>query len=215
MSKALEIERRFKVADSFLDLVNPSARLEITQTYIQDDNTGVTRIRSSRPIGEDGFTCGPTVYTQTTKVFVDKMTAEEEECEISHGLYCSLLRASIYEPIKKSRLIVYDEHNQKWEIDNFDDAVRYSVGFDHLIAEIELPDRDTTVILPPWIGAEITGDKRYSNVQMAMQCDFIRKLASVFLAAPDVIQQRWLERGLGKVNEYKHIDLNVRMFTTF
>ena len=32
-----------------------------------------------------------------------------------------------------------------------------------IIAEIELPSEKTSIDLPPWIGKEVTGDKRYYN----------------------------------------------------
>lgn len=45
-----------------------------------------------------------------------------------------------------------------WEVDVF--------GGDNaglVIAEVELDDEHRAVSLPPWIGAEVTGDHRYAN----------------------------------------------------
>jgi CYTH domain-containing protein len=45
-----------------------------------------------------------------------------------------------------------------WEVDVFEGD---NQGL--TIAEIELKSTDETFELPPWIGQEVTGDKRYYN----------------------------------------------------
>jgi CYTH domain-containing protein len=45
-----------------------------------------------------------------------------------------------------------------WEVDEFSGA---NTGL--IIAEVELDDAHQTVDLPAWIGAEVSGDPRYSN----------------------------------------------------
>ena len=50
----------------------------------------------------------------------------------------------------------------KWEIDVFEGAHPGLV-----IAEIELPNAQTSFVRPPWLGAEVTGEARYYNVNLA------------------------------------------------
>jgi len=45
-----------------------------------------------------------------------------------------------------------------WEIDEF---LGDNAGL--VLAEVELESPDQTIDLPPWIGAEVTGDHRYYN----------------------------------------------------
>lgn len=45
-----------------------------------------------------------------------------------------------------------------WEIDHFEGA---NAGL--VVAEIELSHEDQLFTVPPWIGDEVTGDKRYFN----------------------------------------------------
>lgn len=45
-----------------------------------------------------------------------------------------------------------------WEVDEF---AGDNAGL--VLAEVELPSEDATVVPPPWIGKEVTDDRRYSN----------------------------------------------------
>ena len=38
-----------------------------------------------------------------------------------------------------------------------------------VLAEVELPSMQTSVVIPDWCGQEITGDKRWSNAALALQ----------------------------------------------
>jgi adenylate cyclase len=52
-------------------------------------------------------------------------------------------------------------HGLTWEVDEF--------GGDNaglIIAEVELDDEDQDVILPDWVGKEVTGDRRYYNASL-------------------------------------------------
>ena len=51
-----------------------------------------------------------------------------------------------------------------WEVDEFHGR---HAGL--VIAEIELPDEDRAFEKPPWVGAEVTPDYRYSNAWLAQQ----------------------------------------------
>jgi adenylate cyclase len=52
--------------------------------------------------------------------------------------------------------------DQAWDLDVFTGS---NAGLE--LAEIELKRADERVGLPPWAGAEVTGDPRYSNANLA------------------------------------------------
>jgi CYTH domain-containing protein len=64
--------------------------------------------------------------------------------------------------IQKTRYHVV-EQQQLFEVDVFEGS---HVGL--VIAEIELKNAKNKIQLPPWIGKEITGDKRYYNSYLAV-----------------------------------------------
>jgi CYTH domain-containing protein len=51
-----------------------------------------------------------------------------------------------------------------WEVDVYQDAYNGLV-----VAEVEMEDEAQDPPLPPWIGREVTGDRRYSNQVMATE----------------------------------------------
>jgi adenylate cyclase len=50
-----------------------------------------------------------------------------------------------------------------WEVDEFLGKNRGLV-----VAEVELSDPSESIIFPPWIGKEVTGDPRYYNSSLAV-----------------------------------------------
>jgi len=63
--------------------------------------------------------------------------------------------------IEKTRHIVIHEGN-RWEVDEFHGQLQGIV-----LAELEVPNEDYTFPLPPFVGQEVTGDRRYYNSQLA------------------------------------------------
>jgi len=64
-------------------------------------------------------------------------------------------------PIKKTRYFV--EHaNHLWHIDVFEDA-----NAPLIVAEIELGSPREAFDVPPWVGAEVTADDRFSNAHLS------------------------------------------------
>jgi adenylate cyclase len=59
--------------------------------------------------------------------------------------------------IEKTRYRV-ECHGLTWEIDEFD-----GVNAGLIVAEVELDAEDQAIILPDWVGKEVTGDRRYYN----------------------------------------------------
>jgi len=64
--------------------------------------------------------------------------------------------------IEKTRHIVMHEGN-RWEVDEFHGQLQGLV-----LAELEVPNEDYTFPLPPFVGQEVTGDRRYYNSQLAV-----------------------------------------------
>lgn len=64
--------------------------------------------------------------------------------------------------IEKVRYIVPAENGLMWEIDEFRGALDGLV-----VAEIEIPSEDTDIVLPAFIGREVTGDPKYYNSSLA------------------------------------------------
>lgn len=62
---------------------------------------------------------------------------------------------------KKRYLVPYRE--KVWEVDVFEGR---HAGL--ILAELEVETESETFDLPPWIGAEVTGQKQYYNARMAM-----------------------------------------------
>jgi adenylate cyclase len=81
----------------------------------------------------------------------------------------SLRRSHIIEKVR--HIVPYG--NLNWEVDIFSGENQGLV-----VAEIELPDENRQIELPPWIGPEVTGQDRYYNGTLAqhpycswLQCD--------------------------------------------
>jgi adenylate cyclase len=48
-----------------------------------------------------------------------------------------------------------------WEIDRFEGD---NAGL--VVAEVELEEEDQAIVLPDWVGKEVTGDRRYYNASL-------------------------------------------------
>ena len=67
-----------------------------------------------------------------------------------------------YPSVSKCRYEWRGEDGVLWEVDEFQGELDGLV-----LAEVELPDENHPVELPPWLGLEITGDRSWSNAQLA------------------------------------------------
>ncbi|MBR5140695.1 MAG: hypothetical protein IKV16_06535 [Clostridia bacterium] len=156
----IEIERKYiiKLPDtSRLTEECGYTESDIVQIYLSSE-PGVTHRIRSRRYGDK------TVYTETKKTRIDKMSAYEDEREISEAEF-SLLSKGIdaaTRPIIKKR-VTFDYLGNTVEIDIYPDWHR------HAILETELLSREACAALPEYIEIvrEVTGDFRYSNAVMA------------------------------------------------
>ncbi len=156
----VEIERKYIIKTPPTEKMQSSEKYsasEIEQIYLGSPASLTHRIRK-REVGDT------LAYTETKKIRIDKMSAYEDEREISPEEYHTLSR-SIREgtrPIIKTRhTFVYE--NQTFEVDV------YPEWKSTCILETELPSRDVQVKFPSFIEIikEVTGEREYSNAKMA------------------------------------------------
>lgn len=143
---AIEIERKFLVCGPYKHLARSHSR--IRQGYICSGRGRTVRVRLR---GEQGFLTikGPSCDGGLSRY--------EFEKEISQDEALSLL--ALCEPgiIDKTRYIVpFGGHD--FEVDEF-----YGENEGLTVAEVELSSPDEAYDRPPFLGEEVTGDRRYYN----------------------------------------------------
>jgi len=142
---ALEIERKFLVIDdSWKPQVVRSHVLK--QGYLASSPGPTVRIRTS---DESAFL--------TIKGKTIGFSRVEFEYEVPMEEALDLLKLSANTPIEKTRYIIKAD-GHVWEIDVFEGANQGLV-----LAEVELRSEDEQVVLPSWIGSEVSHDSRYFN----------------------------------------------------
>lgn len=146
---ALEIERKFLATPAVVPLCRSGILL--VQGYLYTDARNTLRVRRS---GDRAFL--------TWKGPKSGATREEVECELPLQMGEELLAdVPPNERIEKMRYRV--EHaGAVWDVDVFKGSL------DGLIlAEIEMAHEDELVVLPFWLGREVTSDQRYRNSRLA------------------------------------------------
>lgn len=156
----VEIERKYiiRIPDLSRLAEEPEyTESDIVQLYLSSEAGATHRIRS-RSYGEK------TVYTETKKTRIDKMSAYEEEREISFEEFSALSENidKATRPITKKR-VTFIYLGTTVEIDIYPDW-KYTA-----ILETELESREESRSLPEYIEIvrEVTGDFRYSNAAMS------------------------------------------------
>ena len=124
----------------------------IKQGYIASGNGRTVRVRTR---GNKGYLTikGPSDARGWGRFEGEKEIAVEEAEAL----------LSIAEPgiISKSRYLVRADDGHVWEVDEF-----YGENEGLTMAEIELKSEDEQFALPPFIGREVTGDRRFYNSHM-------------------------------------------------
>ncbi len=149
---AQEIERKFLLrSDSWRARVESSER--VCQGYLVADGVRSVRVRTK---GGRGFL--------TIKGALSGLARPEFEYTIPLADAVALLESLCARPqIDKTRHHVRHA-GMLWEIDEF-----HGDNAGLIVAEVELASVDQTVALPDWAGAEVTGDRRYYNSQLAVR----------------------------------------------
>jgi len=145
----IEIERKFLVSSDAWR--TDQAGIRYRQGYLCTDPQRTVRVR-----------VGGGTAILAVKGQGDGLSRPEFEFPIPADEAEQLLAACCLQPpVDKIRHQV-DFAGLTWEIDEF-------LGANHglILAEVELQRADQPVPLPPWIGAEVTGDPRYYNAYLA------------------------------------------------
>ena len=146
----MEIERKYLVKGGFMPFVHNSTR--IVQGYICDAPERTVRVRIR---GQKGF------ITIKGKSSSDGLSRYEWEKEITLSEAESLMTLCQGGVIDKTRhLVSYQGHT--FEVDVFSGDNKGLV-----MAEVELCSEDEKVVLPDWIGQQVTGDVRYYNAYLS------------------------------------------------
>ncbi|EUB97011.1 adenylate cyclase [Rhizobium sp. CF080] len=149
---AKEIERKFLVkSDGWRSEVSSST--DFLQAYIASGDDRSVRIRIM-----DGKRAKLTI-----KIGRDLIARDEFEYEIPLADAEEMAQNAIGVVLEKTRHEV--EHGGYiWEVDVYDGAYKGLI-----VAEVEVEDVGALPNIPDWIGREITGDRRYSNMVMATE----------------------------------------------
>lgn len=148
---AKEIERKFLVKGDGWRL-QISSQSEFLQAYIASGKDRSVRVRIM----------DRERATLTIKIGRNLFARDEFEYEIPLADAEEMARSALGVVLEKTRYEVKYE-GYTWEIDVY--AGTYA-GL--VVAEVEMEDEKARPAIPDWIGREVTGDRRYSNVTMAI-----------------------------------------------
>ena len=151
LAMAFEIERKFLVVgDAWRGLAVP---MRIRQGYVPTKDGTTVRVRI---VGGEAFL--------TLKDRAVGLVRHEFEYPIPVGDAETILDTMCGDLVEKNRYrIPAKEAGLFWEVDEF-----FGDNAPLVTAEIELPDENTVVELPDWIGLEVTNDHRYKNNNLAV-----------------------------------------------
>ena len=144
---ATEIERKFLVQGT--PWRNGSG-VRFSQGYLNRDKERTVRVRIA---GDKAFL--------TIKGVTQGASRAEFEYEIPVSDAQQLIKLSDGTIIQKNRYVIVHE-GSTWEVDEF---LGDNAGL--VLAEIELKSEDQPFSRPPWLGAEVTHDRRYYNSSLA------------------------------------------------
>ncbi|MBT9369224.1 CYTH domain-containing protein [Rhizobium sp. CSW-27] len=152
---AKEIERKFLLRSEDWRRM-ATARLRFRQGYVAIGDDRSVRVRLLE--GPEGATARLTV-----KVGRQLLARDEYEYEIPVLDAEELMVSAIGIVIEKTRHFV-PHAGFTWEVDEFSGAYQGLV-----LAEVELASLEEKPPMPLWIGREVTGDRRFSNMVMATE----------------------------------------------
>ena len=145
----LEIERKFLLKnDNWRRYADKGSAIK--QGYL---NSHIERTVRIRIINKGGII---TIKGKTTGV-----TRKEFEYKIPLADALELIKLCEKPIIEKTRYKIETETGLIWEIDEFSGQ---NTGL--IIAEVELEQEHQSVIIPQWIGKEVSDDPRYYNANL-------------------------------------------------
>jgi len=101
-------------------------------------------------------------YVMTYKSRIAEDTAYELEWGVTPEVAHRILDNGPFPFVEKIRYLVQGSDGLVWEVDEFEGALAGLV-----LAEVESPSSQTEVVLPSWVGQEITGLRSWSNRALA------------------------------------------------
>jgi len=147
--KNIEIERKYLVIpDLWENFKKPAGHLYI-QGYLCSDEIKTVRVRVANDLGTLTIKGKSFDFSRPEFEYVIPVTEAKEMLRLFAGPQIEKIRYKI--PIMK----------HIWEVDEF---LGTNTGL--ILAEIELGQPEEVFELPEWIGAEVTGDKRYYNAYL-------------------------------------------------
>lgn len=153
--KNFEIERKFLLAGTLADIKDIRTSYEIEQCYLPDTGDWAIRGRKRAEAGK------PARFYLTMKRRVSERKNVEIESEIDARMFDEIQASCGHMPLRKIRHVT----QSGWEVDEFLNPEIVPHGL--IIAEIELLDENAEIAFPPWVGAEVTGNRSYTNERLA------------------------------------------------
>ena len=147
---AKEIERKFLVKNESFKLY--SKGVIYRQGYLSRDKERTVRIRVA---GEQAFI--------TIKGLTNGMERLEFEYPISLADANEMLSTLCLKPLIEKVRYKFMSDGHLWEVDEF---IGDNEGL--IVAEVELKSSDEHVIIPEWVGPEVTGDLMYFNSNLVI-----------------------------------------------
>lgn len=147
----IEIERKFLVVSNQYQ-EEATKKIYLVQGFLSTHPNRTVRVRLN---GEEGVLTikGPSSLDGTTRFEWETVLAKEEAKALLDLCEPGIIEKTRYEvPIR--------EHI--FEIDVF-----HGENEGLILAEIELPSKETPFEKPIWLGKEVTGDVRYYNSQLS------------------------------------------------
>lgn len=147
----LEIERKFLIKPQFIKSLKALPKKTITQGYLTLGHKYHTRVRliTSLPGKNQGFITSKIGSGLVRQEYEEPLSLEHVKILLTH---CLKILVKERRQVKYKGLI--------WDIDYFPD-------YDLWVAEVELTRQNQKITLPEFIGKEVTGQKKYSNIKLA------------------------------------------------
>lgn len=140
-----EIERKYLVTDGWRDATDGPGT-EMRQAYLSTDPRATVRVRVA---GDRAWL--------TVKGLTRGIERDEWEYPVPVADAIAMIERCGSDALSKCRY-----RSGRWEIDEFHGSLEGLV-----VAEIELSSPDESIILPAWIGEEVSDDPRYYNSSLA------------------------------------------------
>ena len=142
-----EIERKFLVTG---DAWREGKRTRYRQGYLSVARERTVRVRVA---GDNAFL--------TIKGITVGASRDEFEYPLPVDDAEAMLDGLCLRPLIEKHRYHFEYHGMTWEVDEF---LGDNAGL--VVAEIELEHPQQPFDIPPWIGAEVTGDPRYYNASL-------------------------------------------------